>query len=82
MIAAGVDIKTIQTRLGHSTPAITMALYVHPEETRDRAAANALAARLERLTSMAQEWHKFLKAILPSSGSDWPQGGVLRHARY
>jgi integrase len=48
MIAAGIDIKTVQTRLGHSTPAITMALYVHPEETRDKAAAEALAARLSK----------------------------------
>jgi integrase len=31
--------KTVQQRLGHSTPAITMALYVHPVAERDRAAA-------------------------------------------
>ncbi|RWK11851.1 tyrosine-type recombinase/integrase [Mesorhizobium sp.] len=48
MIAAGVDIKTVQTRLGHSTPAITMALYVHPEEARDKGAADVLAARLSK----------------------------------
>lgn len=50
LIAAGTDIKTVQTLLGHSTPAITMALYVHSEETRDKAAGDALAARLERLS--------------------------------
>ena len=54
MIAAGVDIKTVQTRLGHSTPAFTMAAYVHPEESRDKAAGDALAARLQRVSPTVQ----------------------------
>jgi integrase len=35
LLDAGSNIKTVQTRLGHSTPAITMALYVHPVDERD-----------------------------------------------
>jgi integrase len=30
MIASGVDVKTVQAILGHSTPSFTLATYVHP----------------------------------------------------
>ena len=39
LLDAGQNIKTVQARLGHSTPAITLALYVHPVEQRDQEAA-------------------------------------------
>ena len=42
MLAKGADIKTVSVQLGHSTPAITMALYVHEEDERSRAAAALL----------------------------------------
>lgn len=42
------DIKTVQARLGHSTPAITMALYVHPVNERDRAAADHFGKIIKR----------------------------------
>jgi len=42
LIHSGENVKTVQTRLGHSTPAITMALYVHPTEEADRSAAEFL----------------------------------------
>ena len=32
------DAKVVQARMGHSTPAIMMALYVHPVAERDREA--------------------------------------------
>jgi integrase len=48
LIDAGESPKTVQTRLGHSTPAITMALYVHPVDERDRAAAERLGALLPK----------------------------------
>jgi integrase len=48
LIDAGENIKTVQARLGHSTPAITMALYVHPVDERDRAAAERLGALLPK----------------------------------
>ena len=34
LLHSGQNLKTVQSRLGHSTPAITMALYVHPVEDR------------------------------------------------
>ncbi len=46
LIHSGENVKTVQTRLGHSTPAITMALYVHPTEEADRSAAEYLGSLL------------------------------------
>ena len=48
LVHAGQNIKTVQTRLGHSTPAITMSLYVHPAEEADRSAAEHFGAILKR----------------------------------
>jgi integrase len=48
LIDAGSDVKTIQARLGHSTPAITLSLYVHRTTKRDTAAGKQLAALVER----------------------------------
>jgi integrase len=41
LVGSGTDIKTVQTRLGHSTPAITLALYVHPTTSAIRLPASA-----------------------------------------
>lgn len=46
MIADGADVKTTQTRLGHSSPAITLALYTDRIDERDRAAGERLAGYL------------------------------------
>jgi integrase len=48
LVGSGTDIKTVQTRLGHSTPAITLALYVHPTIERDQAAGEHLASLIKR----------------------------------
>jgi integrase len=48
LLDAGQNIKTVQARLGHSTPAITLALYVHPVDQRDRTAANHFDQALKR----------------------------------
>jgi len=48
LIHAGQNVKTVQSRLGHSTPAITMALYVHPADEADRSAAEHFGAIIER----------------------------------
>lgn len=42
MVAAGVDVKTAQTRAGHSDPRMTLAVYAKATETADRAAADAV----------------------------------------
>jgi integrase len=46
MIAGGADVKTTQSRLGHSSPMITLALYADKVDERDRAAGEALAGYL------------------------------------
>ena len=46
LIAGGADVKTTQSRLGHSSPLITLALYADKVDERDRAAGEALAGYL------------------------------------
>jgi integrase len=46
LIAGGADVKTTQSRLGHSSPTITLALYTDRVDERDRAAGEALAGYL------------------------------------
>jgi integrase len=45
LVAAGIDLKTAQTRLGHSDPRLTLAVYAQATSEADRAAADALEAR-------------------------------------
>lgn len=42
MVAAGVDVKTAQARLGHSDPRLTLAIYAQVTSDGDRAAADLL----------------------------------------
>jgi integrase len=44
LVAAGVDIKTAQTRLGHSSPSVTLGIYARATEQADRLAADAVGA--------------------------------------
>lgn len=46
MVAQGTDVKTVQNRLGHSTPVITLKLYTDVIDERDRAAGEGLAGYL------------------------------------
>ncbi len=39
LIGAGVDVRTVAGRLGHSDPSITLRVYSHALEERDRGAA-------------------------------------------
>ena len=41
LIGSSVHIKTAQTRLGHSSPALTMSVYAHVSPGLDREAAEA-----------------------------------------
>lgn len=45
LVSGGIDIKTAQTRLGHSSSRLTLDLYAQAEEALDRAAADVLGAR-------------------------------------
>ena len=42
LVAAGVDVKTAQTRLGHSSPSVTLAIYARATSEADRRAADAI----------------------------------------
>ena len=42
LVAAGVDVKTAQTRLGHADPRTTLSIYARAVPKADRAAADAL----------------------------------------
>jgi len=46
LIAAGVDIRTVSGRLGHSDPSITLRVYSHVLEQQDRAAAELLGSKI------------------------------------
>jgi integrase len=42
LIGAGVDVRTVAGRLGHSDPSLTLRTYAHVLEDRDRAAASVM----------------------------------------
>jgi len=46
LAAEGVDVKTAQTRLGHTDPRLTLAIYAQATTEGDRSAAEKLSARL------------------------------------
>jgi integrase len=48
LLDAGQNIKVVQARLGHSSPQITMELYVHPVAERDREATEHFGRVLSR----------------------------------
>jgi integrase len=45
LVLDGIDLKTAQTRLGHSDPRLTPAVYAQATSEADRAAADALGRR-------------------------------------
>jgi integrase len=48
LISAGVDVRTVAGRLGHSDPSVTLRVYSHALEERDRAAANVMGDLLTK----------------------------------
>ena len=46
LIAAGVDIRTVSGRLGHSDPSVTLRVYAHVLEAKDREAAEIMGRLL------------------------------------
>lgn len=55
LVAAGVDVKTAQTRLGHSSPQVTLAIYARATVDADRAAAELVGAVLRPRDGRAME---------------------------
>ncbi|MGI8514408.1 MAG: tyrosine-type recombinase/integrase, partial [Acidimicrobiia bacterium] len=48
LVVEGVDIKTAQTRLGHTDPWLTLGIYAQATNEADRAAAERLGERFLR----------------------------------
>lgn len=51
LISAGVDVRTVAGRLGHSDPSLTLRIYSHAIEERDRVAASIMGNVLSPVTS-------------------------------
>ena len=51
LIGAGVDVRTVAGRLDHSDPSVTLRVYSHALEERDRAAAAVMGSILGRSES-------------------------------
>jgi integrase len=51
LIGAGMDVRTVAGRLGHSDPSITLRVYSHALEERDRAAAEIMGGLLRDQTA-------------------------------
>lgn len=47
LIAAGVDVRTVASRLGHANPSTTLKIYSHAFEARDQAAAATMGGLLD-----------------------------------
>jgi hypothetical protein len=48
LVLENVDLKTAQTRLGHSDPRLTLAVYAQATTEADRAAADVVGERFAR----------------------------------
>jgi integrase len=55
LVTAGIDLKTAQTRLGHSDPRLTLAVYAQATTAADRDAADRVAALFEARPGEAEE---------------------------
>ena len=54
LIGAGVDVRTVAGRLGHSDPSLTLRVYSHAIEERDRAAAAIIGRVLSEAPAKTQ----------------------------
>jgi len=53
LIGAGVDVRTVAGRLGHADPSLTLRVYAHVIEERDRAAAAVMGRVLGQRPAQA-----------------------------
>ena len=54
LVTAGIDLKTAQTRLGHSDPRLTLAVYAQATTAADRDAADRVAALFQATPAEAE----------------------------
>jgi integrase len=77
MVAEGVDLKTAQTRLGHSDPRLTLAIYAQATTEADQLAADRLGTRFMRCPRPSPE-RRAMDARWPGPGREsgatgkWP----------
>jgi len=69
LVAAGVDIKTAQTRLGHSSPTVTLGIYARATVEADRLAADKVGAffspsRVQRAAGRGAQSRVTAKGVL------------------
>ncbi len=62
LLAAGVDVTTVQTRLGHADPSITFGWYSHPDQERDDKAADLMGEIMSGTTAKSARIIEF-KAV-------------------
>ena len=65
LLKAGVPIKVVSERLGHSTPGFTMATYQHVLPGMQAEAAKTFAALLERPRVLCGERHRTFPRFSP-----------------
>jgi hypothetical protein len=77
LIAAGVDLKTVSTLMGHSSIAVTLDIYGHMLRGKDREAIDRLAAALGSKTVAAIDFDRdeslqeIVQPIVSMGGSGW-----------
>lgn len=76
LIGAGVDVRTVAGRLGHSDPSLTLRVYSHAIEERDRAAAAVIGRVLVQKNDRPQAQLELAATV----DSDFQRGADLVHA--
>jgi integrase len=71
LIGAGVDVRTVAGRLGHADPSVTLRIYSHALEERDRAAAAVMGGILDPSVRRAVD-----VAGDPEAGATLPEVGL------
>jgi integrase len=74
LIHGGQNLKTVQVRLGHSTPTTTLAIYVHPEEEADLEAAEHWGT-----CSITRPSAELGPRIRPRTNTRWAKVGANSH---
>jgi hypothetical protein len=69
MVLDGTDLKTVQTRLGHSDPRLTLAVYAQATTEGDRLASDRLGARFFPAAAGVEDDHLGSGEMAPNPAS-------------
>ena len=76
MVAAGVDVRTAQARLGHADPRVTLAIYAQVVSNADRHAAHQLQALLmDPSTRASTNQRRRITDEVRCRGARWTRDG-------